>query len=344
MRRIEHTWFRLFLTALFFWFISSSICPPAFAQATSGTVLGQVRITPGNVVSKPILVTLKGRGTVVGESYTDDEGHFTFSGLPGNLYHVVIEEEGYMPVNEAVAVDPDTAPMRMVNIYLVPRTVSKPESSRVAGENPYLTNEAEYGKLYPHAAVKEFKEGVKADQKQRIDEAILHYEKAVELAPKFYLARNNLGTLYLGKSEYDSARKQFESVLELNPNDGSAYFNLGNVHLLQNQLVEAERCIEQGLSKLPSSAFGHFLRGSLYMRSGDTQRAESSLRRALELEPRMAQAHLALVNLFIQEQRKGDAVAELKVFLKDFPDHSFAPKAREVLKKLETPTQAVPPS
>jgi Tfp pilus assembly protein PilF len=298
-------------------------------------VLGQIRISPGNVVSRPILVTLKGRGAVVGQSYTDEEGHFTFNGLPGNVYHVVIEEEEYLPINEQVVVDPDTSPMRMVNIFLVPKNPAKPESSRVAGDNPYLTNEAEYGKLYPHQAVKEFKDAVKADQKHKIEEAILHYEKAVSLAPGFYLARNNLGTLYLGKSEYEAAQKQFQSVLEVHPNDPSAYFNLGNVNLLRNNLQEAERYIEQGLDKLPSSAFGHFLQGSLYSRGNTPERAESSFRRALELDPRMAQAHLALVNLFIHERRNIEAIAELKIFLKDFPGHDFAPKAREVLKKLE---------
>ena len=342
MRRIAHALFRLSLAALCFACVSSLTRPLAFAQATSGTVLGQVRISPGNAVSKPILVTLKGRGTVVGQNYSDEEGHFVFNGLPGNIYHVVIDEEGYLPVSEQVVIDPDTSPMRMVNIFLVPRNVAKPESSRVAGENPYLTNEAEYGKLYPRGAVKEFKDGVKADKKHNVAEAIQHYERAVALAPSFYLARNNLGTLYLQKTEYDAAQKQFESVIEVNPNDASAYFNLGNVHLLMNRFQEAERCIEQGLNKVPNSAFGHFLRGSLYSRSGDTQRAEVSLRRALELDPKMAQAHLALVNLFMQERRKSDAVAELKTFLKDFPDHNFAPKAREVLKKLETSAQATP--
>jgi outer membrane protein assembly factor BamD (BamD/ComL family) len=38
----------------------------------------------------------------------------------------------------------------------------------------------------------------------------------------------------------------------------------------------------------------------------------------------------------VQEKRSADAVAELKAFLKEFPEHQFAPKAREVLKKLES--------
>jgi len=298
--------------------------------------MGQVRITPGNVISKPILVSLRGRGVVVGQTYTDQEGNFSFTGLPGNIYHVVIEEEGYLPVNEQVVLDPATGPMRIVNAYLVPRKSEKPSADAPLGESPFLTNPAEYGKLYPPEAVKEFQAGAKADQKGKTQEAIKHYEKAIGLAPSFYAAHNNLGTVYLSKGEYDAAQKQFEQVIAINPNDASAYFNLGNVHLLNQRYAQAEHCIEQGLNKQPSSAFGHFLKGSLYSRKGTPQAAEVSLRRALELDPRMAQAHLALVNLFMQQQRRDDTIAELKTFLKEFPDNTFAPKARELLKRLES--------
>jgi len=318
--------------------VCNAISPYVAAQAPGATVMGQVRITPGNQISKPILVTLKGRGSLVGQSYTDDEGRFYFNGLPGNIYHLEINEEGFMPVNETIVSDPDTAPTRMINIYLVPREQSKSREVNLAGESAYLTNEAEYGKLYPKDAVKAFKTGKKADQKGKVDEAIENYEKAVSLAPTFYMARNNLGTLYLSKSQYPAAQEQFEKVINLNPNDASAYFNLGNLYLLEKRYDNALVMVERGLSKRPSSPFGNFLRGSLLAQAGNTLEAEKSLRRSLELDPAMAQTHLALVNLFLQANRGSDAIVELRTFLKQFPDHQFAPKAREVLKRLETPT------
>jgi len=329
------------LRIVFLVVVCSTISPHATAQAPGATVMGQVRITPGNQVSKPILVTLKGRGTLVGLSYTDDEGRFYFNGLPGNIYHLEINEEGFMPVNETIVSDPDTAPTRMVNIYLVPKNRPKVAGEGpIAGENPYLTSEAEYGKIYPEQAVKEFKAGKKADQKGKVDDAIGHYEKAISLAPTFFMARNNLGTLYLSKSDYAAAQEQFEKVIGINPNDASAFFNLANLNLLQNKFDDALRFAEKGLSKQPSSAFGNFLKGSIYARVGSMQEAESALKRSLELDPQMAQTYLALVNLFIQEKRSADAIAELKTFLKEFPDHQFAPKARDVLKRLESSSAA----
>jgi outer membrane protein assembly factor BamD (BamD/ComL family) len=49
----------------------------------------------------------------------------------------------------------------------------------------------------------------------------------------------------------------------------------------------------------------------------------------------MSKSHLALVNLYMQQKRPGDAASELRVFLKNFPEDPFAPKAKQVLEKLE---------
>ena len=84
-----------------------------------------------------------------------------------------------MPVNETIVSDPDTAPTRMINIYLVPREQGQTGGDNpVAGENPYLTSEAEYGKMYPTDAVKAFKAGKKGGSEGKMDDAIGYYEKA----------------------------------------------------------------------------------------------------------------------------------------------------------------------
>jgi regulator of sirC expression with transglutaminase-like and TPR domain len=48
----------------------------------------------------------------------------------------------------------------------------------------------------------------------------------------------------------------------------------------------------------------------------------------------MAKAHLALVNLYLQQQRKDEAISELKVFVKSFPQDPAAPHAKELLQRL----------
>jgi Tfp pilus assembly protein PilF len=305
------------------------------AQLSGGSIVGQVRVAPGTELPKVILVNLEARGTVVNSVYTDSEGRFGFNNLPGNIYHIKIEDEDYYPITETVVVDPESSATRLVNIFVNPRSGRKAAEPAVQGGNPHLTSSAELKRLFPVAAWKEFDAGVKADAKQDTDSAIKHYEKALKIAPDIYPARNNLGTAYLSKGMAVPAREQFERAVGLNANDAAAYFNLGNLHYLQKDYTEANDWIDQGLSREPASAFGHFLKGSVSTAMGDFVSAEKELRRSLELDAKLAKAHLALVNLYLRQQKKDEAKVELQGFLKAFPDDPLAAKAEEVLKRLE---------
>jgi regulator of sirC expression with transglutaminase-like and TPR domain len=49
----------------------------------------------------------------------------------------------------------------------------------------------------------------------------------------------------------------------------------------------------------------------------------------------MWQAHLQLINLYLQQDRRQDAISELQAFLKAFPSVPAVPKANELLYKLQ---------
>ena len=324
----------LLCAALITLFYSAS--PEWLTAQTSGSIIGQIRIAPGNEIKAPVLVTLNSRGATVDSIYTDNEGRFGFNGLPANLYHLVINEDGYLPVQDEVPVDPVTSSMRVVTIYLVPRDMKTNPSPSIKGGNTHLTDLSQINQQIPKQARKEYDKGVKADGIGKVDEALHHYTRAIELAPDYYEARNNLGSAYLAKSQFPKAKDQFEKVVQANPSDAAAYFNLANLYLLENLYTQSEEWVGKGLSREPDSAFGHFLQGSLYSRTGRPSEAEAALRRSLELDPFMSKAHLALVNLYIQQKRDNEAEAELRVFLKNFPADPFVPKAKQVLQKLET--------
>jgi Tfp pilus assembly protein PilF len=319
-------------------------CPKSLsAQNGPGSIVGQIRIAPGNEIKAPVLVNLSSRGATITSVYTDNEGRFGFNGLPGNIYHILVNEDGYLPVENEVSVDPVTSSMRIVNIYLVPLDSKAKTSPSVNGGNTRLAGSTQFTQQIPKPARKEYDRGVRSDKDGKPDEAIAHYQKAVELAPEFYEARNNLGSDLLSKSKFPEAREQFEKVVTVNPSDAAAYFNLANLSLLTQQYDQGQRWVEQGLSKQPDSAFGQFLQGSLYDKSGKPGEAEVALKRCLELDPFMSKAHLALVNLYLQQKRESDAASELRLFLKNFPEDPFAPRAKQVLQKLETVSGNVNP-
>jgi tetratricopeptide (TPR) repeat protein len=302
-----------------------------------GSIVGEVHVSRADLSGR-VLLELQLHGSPINSQYTDDQGKFGFGSVTNNIYHIVIKDDRYYPVDQRVMVDLSVTAVTMVQITVTPREETQKTGSDIgsaAGSNPYIIDLSEYEQKFPRKAVKEFDRGVHSDQERKTDDAIRHYEKAVSLAPGFYPARNNLGSDYLGKSDFVEARKQFEEAIRLNKDDSQAYFNLGNVFTLTNQFADAETVLNQGLQKRPDSAFGYFLRGSLYSRTGKVSEAERDLRHALQLDSTMPQAYLQLVNLYLQQNRKADAISELENFLHAFPEGSFSPKAKEVLKRLQ---------
>ena len=90
------------------------------AQVSGGSIAGQVKVSPGTELPNPVLISLESRGAVVNTVYTDGEGRFGFNGLPGNIYHIKIDDEAYFPASETVSIDPETTSVRMLNIFLNP--------------------------------------------------------------------------------------------------------------------------------------------------------------------------------------------------------------------------------
>jgi len=320
--------------------------PSLWAQQQLGKIIGQVLITKGDFPSNPILVDLQLHGSTINSVYTDDQGRFGFYGLEANPYHVVIREPAFYAVDDLANVNPVVSPINMVQIRLEPREEAKQDvlSNRVAGSNRYLIDPAEYSQHFPKSAVQEFEKAVQFDRKRKPDDAIRHYEKAVQIAPEFYQAHNNLGSDYLSKSDFSAARKEFEQASRLNQSDAAAYFNLSNVCMLMGQLPEARRYLDEGMRRQPDSALGHFLEGTLNIRLGKLPQAEGPLRQAIQLDPLMAQPRLQLVNLLLQQGRKGDAVVQLHDFLSAFPESPFSAQAKQLLKRLQASPVASQPT
>jgi Flp pilus assembly protein TadD len=302
-----------------------------------GKIVGTVRVVKGDFPAHPVLISLEMRGTPIGNAYCDDQGRFGFYNLIPNEYRASVDDDAYEPASVTVHVDPTSAPMNSVDFQLTPRPTAKKDSlpGRVSGSNPYLVDPAQYSGHFPKKTLKEFDKGKDADQKGNADDAIEHYQKALEYSPDFYPAHNNLGTIYVSRQNFDAAQSQFEAALKTNQNDGQAYFNLANVLLLTQHYDTAEHEIDEGLQRRPDSAFGKFLQGSVYTRTGRPELAEKNLQSALQLDPKMSQAYLQLVNLYLQQRRIPEAISELEAYLKAFPNSPFSPKARETLKRLK---------
>jgi Flp pilus assembly protein TadD len=318
-------------------FLLLSMAPFAWPQGfSSGSIIGVAHVLRGTF-PEPVLVNLQLHMATIATAYTDPEGRFGFYSLSSAPYRVVIRDDRYMPVDIQVDVRPDVVTVNVLQLTLVPRA---PKADPKAPPGSYVVSPSDLTKTYPKNAVKEFERGVKMESEGKEDAAIEHYRKAIKEAPDFAVAHNNLGSMYVSRSDFPNAQTEFENTMRLAPSDSKAFFNMANLMLLTGKLQEADRYLQDGFRKQPDSAFGLFVQGSMLERTGQLPDAERALRRALELNPKLTRPHLELVNLYLREQRLADAITELQKFLHEAPTDPLAPRAREVLQKLESGSPA----
>ncbi|MCA9841002.1 MAG: tetratricopeptide repeat protein [Cyanobacteria bacterium HKST-UBA03] len=94
-----------------------------------------------------------------------------------------------------------------------------------------------------------FKEGLKAFNAQQYDTALTHFNKSIELDPKFVDGYYNKAVVHYQLKQFDDAIKSFNKVLELAPDDYSARYNLGLVYKKSGNAQKALAAFET----IPSS-------------------------------------------------------------------------------------------
>ncbi len=67
--------------------------------------------------------------------------------------------------------------------------------------------------------------------KDRLDEAIYMYQKAIDKNPKYYKAHYNLGYIYFIQERPNMALAEFKKAVKYKPNFAYGYYNMGCVYL-----------------------------------------------------------------------------------------------------------------
>lgn len=182
----------------------------------------------------------------------------------------------------------------------------------------------------PAKAVHEYDEAQKDLARRDSASATRHLERAIELAPQFSTAWNNLGTIAYQTQNYTRAEQCFREALRQDPTSYEPLVNLGGVLVTLHKLDEAWDYNLHAVLTRPNDALANSQLGMTYFETGSLDLAEKYFRRACELDP----GHFSHPQLFLAEihLRRGDtqaAAADLEQFLHYHPDWPQAAKMRE---------------
>ncbi len=157
-------------------------------------------------------------------------------------------------------------------------------------------------------------------KKGRADEAIAHFQKALQVRPGYAIARNNLGNALLQQGQADEAMAHYQAALQITPDSTEVHINLGSALLQKGQLDEAMVHFQKALQITPDSAEAHNNLGIVLLQKGQLDEAMVHFQKALQITPDSAEVHNNFGNALLQKGRLDEAIAQYQKTLQIKPE------------------------
>jgi tetratricopeptide (TPR) repeat protein len=122
-------------------------------------------------------------------------------------------------------------------------------------------------------------------EQNRVDEAIVEYQKCLQIVPNDTLALNNLGIALSLRGKFDEAIKYFTEALRIKPDSATTHSNIGYTLVFQGKLDEAAAHLAEALRLDPNSAQPHYSLGQILVQRGKINEAITHFGEALQLKP-----------------------------------------------------------
>lgn len=152
----------------------------------------------------------------------------------------------------------------------------------------------------PHKARDHYQLGLSYVQIQDYSAAERSFKKTLQLDPAFYMALNNLGSVYHIQGRLPEAERQFAIAIEVNPFNPVPHNNLGLIALEQRRFSEAERHYVMAIRLDPAYAEALDGLARVYVQQGRISEALPFAEKASNINPDSEQYRANLEN--VQEQ------------------------------------------
>lgn len=166
--------------------------------------------------------------------------------------------------------------------------------------------------------------GIVAQQRGRIGDAIVRYERALRLDPDNSEADNNLGTALSNLGKTREAIDHYERALRIKPDYAEAHNNLGRALLEAGKTQEATSHLQQALRLKPDYSEAHNNLGNALFTAGKVKDAIGHYQEALRIKPDYAEAHNNLGVALLHSGKADVAIEHFEQALRTQPDSAEA--------------------
>ena len=261
----------------------------------------------------------------------DPSGRARFKGLLPGPYTVSVVVRGYGEVRQTIVVGPSVADGKgRVRVTLhVKESGTLPESAKQRAKVSARQL------AVPDRAWKEYHDAQKNLERRDVEGAIAHLEKAVEIAPQFATAWNNLGTIAYQTRQFAKAEGHFRQALVQDPEAYEPLVNLGGVLLTLGKPDDALPFNLQSALRRPEDALANSQLGMNYAFLGKHDLGIKYLNIAKKLDPaHFSNPQLTLAEIYLRRNDRRAAAGELEEFLGLHPDWPAATGVRGAIEKL----------
>ena len=296
---------------------------------------GEVTLPPRTLVSRRSRLFLHLTGVTFpfrARTWADHRGRFRFKDVPPGSYTLAIYIPGIGEMLQTVAITESFADAqgRVVKKFSFDQETLQ-EQPRIVNTGVVSVRELSISRK----AKGEFKKAQDRLRDRKVDEAIRLLKRAVELAPQFMEAMNNLGTIYFQKGEFAVAENYFRQALAIEPEAFEPMVNLGGVLLATGSAHEAIEFNQRAQELRPLDALANAQLGLGYFRLGEFGPALEYLERTKELDPaHFSNPQLTIARIHLRRSQREAALRELEDFLERHPDSRESDTVRTTIEEI----------
>jgi superkiller protein 3 len=199
------------------------------------------------------------------------------------------------------------------------------ELESTKSENEQLAKQKEYVVASNNLSATDwFQKGYNAAELKEDDNAILYFQKSIELDPTTSKAYYNLGILYDNKGNLDEAIRLYEKAIAVDPRNSKAYNNLGIACKAKGNLDKAIQLYEKAIDLSPQDPEAYNNLGTAYQNRGNLNKAIQFYRKAIEIDPQDAVAYYNLGRTYVDKRNFDKAIHLFEKAIKLNPQYSKA--------------------
>jgi tetratricopeptide (TPR) repeat protein len=162
--------------------------------------------------------------------------------------------------------------------------------------------------------------GIFLFEEGRVDEAVAHCQKALEIWPYDAPANNCLGIVASRKSALNESIYYFQRAVQSNPNFAPAENNLGKALFKIDRVDDAIIHFQKAVTANPDMPDAHYNLGVALVQKGQTVQAMTHYERAIQLNPGLAGAYNNLGSIYLQQRHAASAIYNFQGAVELKPD------------------------